>query len=111
MSEDIMNALAALGADVANISAERSERSMRVTFDLLDPDDADLVRDVAEERGESDPRKRRIALCGSLGRENGVNSKGLGEHRPVLAAHAGGSRTSKTSGTISEKLVCKVIDL
>ncbi|WP_182022462.1 hypothetical protein [Haloquadratum walsbyi] len=77
MSEDIMNALAALGADVANISAERSERSMRVTFDLLDPDDADLVRDVAEERGESDPRKRRIALCGSLGRENGVNSKGL----------------------------------
>jgi hypothetical protein len=24
---------------------------MRVTFDLLDPDDTDLVRDVAEEHG------------------------------------------------------------
>jgi hypothetical protein len=46
-----MNAFAASGADVANISAERSEQGMRATFDLLDLDDADLVRDVAEEHG------------------------------------------------------------
>ncbi len=51
MSKDIMNAFAASGADVANISAEISEQGMRITFDLLDPDDADLVRDVAEEHG------------------------------------------------------------
>jgi len=48
---DFMHALAASEADVANISADRTEEGMRVTFDLLDPDDADLVRDVATEHG------------------------------------------------------------
>jgi hypothetical protein len=48
---DFMHALAASEADVANISAERTDQDMRVTFDLLDTDDADLVRDVATEHG------------------------------------------------------------
>ena len=48
---DFMHALAASDADVANISADRTEQGMRVTFDLLDPDDAGLVRDVAKEHG------------------------------------------------------------
>lgn len=39
---DFMHALASSEADVANISADRTEQGMRVTFDLLDPDDADL---------------------------------------------------------------------
>ena len=47
-TNDFVHALAASDADVANISAERTEQGMRVTFDLLDPDDADLVRDVAD---------------------------------------------------------------
>lgn len=38
-------------ADVANISAKKSEKAMCVTFDLLNPDDADLVREVAEKHG------------------------------------------------------------
>ena len=46
---DFMHALAASEADVANISAERTGRGMRVTFDLLDPNNADLVREVAKE--------------------------------------------------------------
>ena len=46
-----MHALAASDADVANISADRTEDGMVVTFDLLDSDDADLVRSVAEEHG------------------------------------------------------------
>jgi hypothetical protein len=50
-TNDFVHTLAASDADVANISAERTEQGMRVTFDLLDPDDADLVRDVAEEHG------------------------------------------------------------
>ena len=50
-TNDFMHALAASDADVANISANRTEQGMRVTFDLLDPDDADLVREVAEEHG------------------------------------------------------------
>ena len=48
---DFMHALAASDADVANISADRTEKGMVVTCGLLDPDDADLVRDVAEEHG------------------------------------------------------------
>ncbi len=48
---DFMHALAASDADVVNISADRAEEGMIVTFDLLDNDDADLVRDVAEEHG------------------------------------------------------------
>ena len=44
-----MHALAASDADIANISADRTEDGMVVTFDLLDPEDADLVRDVADE--------------------------------------------------------------
>ena len=47
-TNDFVHALAASDADVANISAEKSEQGMRVTFDLLEPDDADLVRDVAD---------------------------------------------------------------
>jgi hypothetical protein len=50
-TNDFVHALAASEADVANITAEKSEQGMRVTFDLLDPDDADLARDVAEEHG------------------------------------------------------------
>ena len=50
-TKDFVHTLAASDADVANISAERTKQGMRVTFDLLDPDDADLVRDVAEEHG------------------------------------------------------------
>jgi len=48
---DFMHALAASDADVANISAERTEQRMVVTFDLLDSDDADIVQDVADEHG------------------------------------------------------------
>lgn len=48
---DFVHALAASEADVANISAGQTEEGMVVTFDLLDKDDADLVRDVAEEHG------------------------------------------------------------
>ena len=48
---DFMHALAASDADVSNISAERTDRGMRVTFDLLDPDHVDLVREVAQEPG------------------------------------------------------------
>ena len=47
-TNDFVHALAASDADVANIAANRVEDGMRVTFDLLDPDDADLVRDVAD---------------------------------------------------------------
>jgi hypothetical protein len=50
-TNDFVHALAASDADVANINADRTEQGMRVTFDLLDSDDADLVRDVAEEYG------------------------------------------------------------
>jgi hypothetical protein len=50
-TNDFVHALAASDADVANISAEKSEQGMTVTLDLLDPDDADLVRDVADEHG------------------------------------------------------------
>jgi len=50
-TNDFVHALAASEADIANISAERTENGMRVTFDLLDPDDADLVREVAEAHG------------------------------------------------------------
>ena len=50
-TNDFVHALAASDADVANISADRTEQGMRVTFDLLEPDDADLVRDVADEHG------------------------------------------------------------
>lgn len=50
-TNDFVHALAASNADVANISAERTEQGMRVTFDLLDPDHVDLVRDVADEHG------------------------------------------------------------
>ena len=46
---DFMHALAASEADVSNISADRTEDCLVVTFGLLDPDDADLVRDVADE--------------------------------------------------------------
>ena len=45
---DFMHALAASEADVANITADRTEQGMRVTLDLLEPDDVDLVREVAE---------------------------------------------------------------
>ena len=48
---DFMHAIAASDADVANISADRTGDSVVVTFGLLDPDDADLVRSVAEEHG------------------------------------------------------------
>ncbi len=48
---DFMYALAASDANVVNISADRPKQDMQVTFDLLDPEDADLVRDVAEEHG------------------------------------------------------------
>ena len=47
-TNDFVHALAASDADVANITAEKSEQGMRVTLDLLDLDDADLVRDVAD---------------------------------------------------------------
>jgi hypothetical protein len=52
-TNDLFDALAASEADVANISAERTERGMRVTFDVLDSDqvELDLVRDVAREHG------------------------------------------------------------
>lgn len=50
-TNDFVHALAASDADVANISADRTEQGMRVTLDLLDPDHLDLVRDVAEEHG------------------------------------------------------------
>lgn len=50
-TNDFMHALAASDAGVANISADRTGDSVVVTFDLLDPDDADLVRDVAEDHG------------------------------------------------------------
>ena len=46
---DFMHALAASEADVANISAERTDRGMRVTFDLLDPDHVDRVETIADE--------------------------------------------------------------
>jgi len=48
---EFMHALAASDADVANISADRTEDGMVVTFDLLDPDHLDLVGDVAEDHG------------------------------------------------------------
>ena len=48
-TSDFMHSLAASDADVANISADRTDEGMVVTFDLLDSDDAELVRDVAEE--------------------------------------------------------------
>ena len=48
---DFMHALASSEADVANITADRTEGGMVVTFDLLDSDDADLVREVAAEHG------------------------------------------------------------
>lgn len=50
-TSDFVHALAASDADVANISADQTEQGMRVTFDLLDHDDADLVREVAKEHG------------------------------------------------------------
>ena len=50
-TNDFVHALAGSDADVANISADRTEQGMRVTFDLLDPDHVDLVRDVADEYG------------------------------------------------------------
>jgi hypothetical protein len=50
-TSDFVHALASSDADVANISADQTEQGMRVTFDLLDPDDANLVRDVADEHG------------------------------------------------------------
>lgn len=50
-TNDFVHALAASDADVANISADQTEQSMRVTFDLLNHDNADLVRGVAEEYG------------------------------------------------------------
>ena len=48
---DFIHALAASEANVANISADWTEEGMVVTFDLLDPDDIELVRDVAKEHG------------------------------------------------------------
>jgi hypothetical protein len=48
-TNDFVHALAASDADVANITAERTEQGMRVTFDLLDADHVDLVREAAEE--------------------------------------------------------------
>ena len=48
---DFMHALASSEADAANITADRTEGGMVVTFDLLDSDDADLVREVAAEHG------------------------------------------------------------
>ena len=50
-TNDFVHALAASDADVVNITAEKSEQGMRVTFDLLDPDDTNLVCDVADEHG------------------------------------------------------------
>jgi hypothetical protein len=50
-TNEFVHSLAASDADVANISAERTEQGMRVTFDLLDPDHVDLVRSVAEKYG------------------------------------------------------------
>ena len=50
-TKDFVHALAASDADVANITAEKSEQGMRVTLDLLDPDDTNLVCDVAKEHG------------------------------------------------------------
>jgi hypothetical protein len=40
-TNDFVHALAASDADVANINADRTEQGMRVTFDLLDSDDAE----------------------------------------------------------------------
>jgi hypothetical protein len=45
-TNDFVHALAASDADVANITAEKSEQGMRVTLDLLDPDDTNLVCEV-----------------------------------------------------------------
>ena len=50
-TNDFVHTLAASDADVANISANRTEQGMRVTLDLLDPDDTNLVCDVAKEHG------------------------------------------------------------
>lgn len=50
-TNDFVHALAASDADVANISGERTEQGMRVTFDLLDSADTDLVQEIAEEHG------------------------------------------------------------
>lgn len=50
-TSDFVHALAASEADVANISADRTEQGMRVTLDLNDAEDDDLVRDIAEDYG------------------------------------------------------------
>jgi hypothetical protein len=50
-TNDFVHALAASDADIANISAGRTENGMRVTFDLLDPDHVDLVQKIAQEHG------------------------------------------------------------
>lgn len=65
-TNDFIHALAASDANVANITVERTEQGMRVTFDLLDPDDADLVRDVAKEHGfeQDDDTGERFELVG-----------------------------------------------
>lgn len=64
-TNDFVHALAASEADVANISAERTEQGMRVTFDLLDPDDTNLVCDVAEEHGfeQDGDTGKRFEVC------------------------------------------------
>ena len=65
---DFMHALAASEADVSNISANRTEDCLVVTFDLLDSDDTDLVRDVAEEHGfkpTDDTSERFVLSTGS----------------------------------------------
>jgi hypothetical protein len=49
---NFMYALAASDANVANISADQTEQGMRVTFDLLDPDDTDVVAVARRYDGE-----------------------------------------------------------
>jgi hypothetical protein len=50
-TNEFVHALAASDADTANISAERTESGMRVTFDLNETNDADLVRRIADDHG------------------------------------------------------------
>jgi hypothetical protein len=44
-------------------------------------------------REEGDPIKKEFALCGSLGKENGVNGKGLtGGAQPASTVHTGANK-------------------
>lgn len=50
-ASEFMHALAASDADVTHISAEEVPGGVEVSFNLLDEDDIDLVREIANEYG------------------------------------------------------------